>query len=74
MAAAPFGWSEYLNLAMELGARKDEASLRSAISRAYYYVYHLALERARSNGFTFVIGGYIHSYGEFSAKTQIRIA
>lgn len=57
MTAAPFGWSDYLNLAVELGARTDEASLRSAISRAYYYVYHLALERAQANGFKFVSGG-----------------
>ncbi len=57
MAAAPFDWSKYLELAGELGKRADEASLRSAISRAYYYVYHLALKRARANDFTFVTGG-----------------
>jgi uncharacterized protein (UPF0332 family) len=48
----PFDWSEYFRLASELGTRVDEASLRSAISRAYYYVYHLALERAENNSFT----------------------
>jgi hypothetical protein len=52
MAAAPFDWSQYLRLAQELGGRPDnEASLRSAISRAYYYVYHLALERAEANAY-----------------------
>lgn len=49
--AARFDWSTYLTLAEELGAREDEASLRSAISRAYYFVYHLALQRAEANDF-----------------------
>lgn len=57
MAAAQFDWSKYLELAEELGKRVDEASRRSAISRAYYYVYHLALERAEANDFIAVIGG-----------------
>ena len=48
---ASFDWSAYLTLAEELEMRVDEASLRSALSRAYYYVYHLALKRAEANGF-----------------------
>jgi hypothetical protein len=48
----PFDWSQYLALASELGARKEEACLRSSLSRAYYYVYHLALKRAQDNDFT----------------------
>jgi uncharacterized protein (UPF0332 family) len=32
----PFDWNQYLNLANELAQRSDEASLRSAVSRAYY--------------------------------------
>ena len=51
MPAVPFDWSEYLRLAGELGMRTDEASLRSAISRAYYFVYHLALARAQANAY-----------------------
>jgi uncharacterized protein (UPF0332 family) len=52
MAAAPIDWSEYLRLAEELGERRgDEAALRTSISRAYYYVYHLALKRAETNNF-----------------------
>lgn len=51
MAAQPFDWSGYLQLAEELAKRHDEASMRSALSRAYYYVYHLALQRAQLNGF-----------------------
>lgn len=49
--AAHFNWLDYLTLAEELSRRQDEASLRSAVSRAYYYVYHLALQRAKANDF-----------------------
>jgi uncharacterized protein (UPF0332 family) len=47
----PFDWSTYLMLAESLAQKSDEASLRSAISRAYYYVFHLGLERAKRNGY-----------------------
>jgi len=40
-----FDWSKYLELAVELQRRSDEASLRTAISRAYYFVYNSALSR-----------------------------
>jgi uncharacterized protein (UPF0332 family) len=61
MAAAPFDWSEYLGLAQELGERSgDEAALRSSISRAYYYVYHLALKRAETNNFRALKGEPTH--------------
>jgi hypothetical protein len=40
-----FDWSKYLDLATELQTRTDEASLRTAISRAYYFVYNTALSR-----------------------------
>ena len=49
MAGTPFPWSDYLVLADELAERTQESALRSAISRAYYYTYHLALARARTN-------------------------
>src|SRR5580700_10149869 len=51
MVAQPFDWTFYNTLATELAGRADEASHRSAISRAYYYVFHLALARALSNGY-----------------------
>jgi hypothetical protein len=57
MASPSFDWSGYLTLADELAKSEDEAALRSAISRAYYYVYHLALDRAEKNDFTPVLGG-----------------
>jgi hypothetical protein len=51
MSAPAFAWPSYLKLAEELANSTDEGSLRTAISRAYYYVYHLGLERAERNGF-----------------------
>jgi uncharacterized protein (UPF0332 family) len=44
-----FNWLEYLNLAEQLSRSADEASHRSAISRAYYFVYHVANSRAVAN-------------------------
>jgi|SRR5690242_6851275 len=60
MAARPFNWSEYFRLASELATQQDEASLRSALSRAYYYVYHLALQRAEANNFRAIQGEASH--------------
>src|SRR5258706_14082722 len=57
----PFDWSEYLTLADELGSRADEASLRSSLSRAYYYVYHFALKRAKDNNFKPLSGEGTHT-------------
>lgn len=60
MEGEPFDWSGYLKLARELGARNEEECLRSSLSRAYYYVYNLALARAKRNGFLSVEGGSTH--------------
>jgi uncharacterized protein (UPF0332 family) len=46
----PFDWTEYTRLAEELRMRGDEASLRSAISRAYYSVYHQARDYLLAEG------------------------
>jgi len=51
MAAAPFDWNEYLNLATTLSADADEASHRSAVSRAYYAAFHAATLHAKANGY-----------------------
>jgi hypothetical protein len=40
-----FDWNGYLDLALELQLRSDEASLRTAISRAYYFVFNAAQNR-----------------------------
>lgn len=60
MAPLPFDWSQYFRLADELARRPEESALRSALSRAYYYVYHLALQRAQANGFIIVSGEATH--------------
>lgn len=51
----PFAWADYLTLAATLAANiGDEASLRSAISRAYYAAYNLAVDRAGAHGVSIV--------------------
>jgi uncharacterized protein (UPF0332 family) len=42
----PFNWNDFLTLAAELAPKPDEASKRTAISRAYYCVFNLANARA----------------------------
>jgi uncharacterized protein (UPF0332 family) len=51
MATAPFDWNEYLNLASTLSANADEASQRTATSRAYYTAFHAATLHAKHNGY-----------------------
>ena len=51
MAAPPFNWTDYFTLAGALSANADEASQRSAISRAYYSVFHAATLHAKPNGY-----------------------
>jgi uncharacterized protein (UPF0332 family) len=72
MPSIAFDWAKYLTLAEELGRRTDEASLRSAISRAYYYVYHLALARAEANDFRRLAGESTHTqlWRIFSASPE----
>jgi uncharacterized protein (UPF0332 family) len=53
MAATPsFNWYDFLALAKSLSANADAASQRTAISRAYYSVFHAATLRGKSNGYT----------------------
>jgi uncharacterized protein (UPF0332 family) len=61
MAKQPFDWSEYFKLADELAKRTEESCRRSAMGRAYYYVYHLALARALANGLTVRPGEGTHT-------------
>ncbi len=51
MAPPPFNWNEYLNLATILSANGDEASQRTATSRAYYAAFHAATLHAKRNGY-----------------------
>jgi uncharacterized protein (UPF0332 family) len=47
----PFDWKEFLVLARALSKNPDEASLRSAVSRAYYCAFNIAMARAEENGY-----------------------
>jgi len=47
-----FDWNEYLKLAKTLGEKTDAASLRTAVSRAYYCIFNLGMIKARANGFS----------------------
>lgn len=49
----PFDWNEYHTLAQELLRGPGEARFRSSISRAYYFVYHIAKQRLLDNQFVF---------------------
>lgn len=47
----PFAWTDYLTLAWTMAMAPDDASRRSAISRAYYACYGVAADYALSRGF-----------------------
>ena len=51
MGAPSFNWIDYLTLARALSANADEASQRSAISRAYYSAFHAGTLHAKPNGY-----------------------
>jgi len=61
MADPSFDWADYFRLAQELAGRKEEACLRSSLSRAYYYVFNIALIRAERNGFVSLRNESTHS-------------
>lgn len=44
-----FNWSAYLQLATQLSGSPNEAEKRTAISRAYYYAFHVANDFLRAN-------------------------
>jgi hypothetical protein len=59
-----FDWEEYLTLANSLKGNADEASKRSAISRAYYCVFN------RARIFAIQRLGYIYREGEPSHQAM----
>jgi len=61
MATSPFDWIGYFELARDLAERDKEACQRSSVSRAYYYVYNIALARAERNGFKVIQGESTHA-------------
>jgi hypothetical protein len=58
----PFDWKDFLSLAQELARSTDEASKRTAISRAYYCVFNLAFARAESTGCSYPRGEGFHQW------------
>ena len=57
-----FDWNEFLSLARYLARSADEASKRTAISRAYYCAFNLAFERAESVGCRYPGGEGFHRW------------
>lgn len=47
-----FQWEKYLELARVLAGDQKEEKLRSAISRAYYYAFHMSQSFSESQGTT----------------------
>ncbi len=82
-----FDWIDFLELAIKLQASPDllgseEASYRTAVSRAYYAAFHLALAFATSKGYAPSHSGndhrgvpaYFRSGGGASGRLRMRIA
>jgi hypothetical protein len=55
-----FDWNRFLALAIELQKVPDEASLRTAISRAYYFVYNVARNRPAVSQYRFDLKAPAH--------------
>lgn len=58
----PFEWNDFLSLAQQLARSAEEASKRTAISRAYYCVFNLAFARAESVGCRYLPGEGYHRW------------
>jgi uncharacterized protein (UPF0332 family) len=58
----PFDWNDFLSLGQRLARSTDDASKRTAISRAYYCVFNLAFARAESAGCRYPRGEGYHQW------------
>lgn len=58
----PFDWNNYLVLADQLATSADQASKRTAISRAYYCVFNHAFARAESTAGPYPGGESFHNW------------
>ena len=69
----PFDWNDYLTLAEQLAIGADEASKRTAISRAYYFVFNLAFARAEWTAGPFPRVQSFHSWcwGKYRATPDL---
>ena len=47
---AKFAWIQYLDLADKLSTDENSASHRAAVSRAYYAIFNIILERLKQDG------------------------
>ena len=56
-----FNWSEFLVLAQELAQRREEAALRSAVSRAYYAAFGKARAFLEAEGVSFAADAGDHA-------------
>jgi len=73
MATQPFKWSEYQRVASELSTHADECYLRTSISRAYYYVFHLGRQRVLDNRFILLRSdAHKQVWEKFSASPDFR--
>lgn len=70
-----FDWTDYLTLARRLARERDEASQRSAISRAYYASYCTARNWLLSRGFVFPDHSqpHFHVWDEFQSQRQAHV-
>ena len=57
----PWQWSEFIDLARELAERSDEASQRTAISRAYYAAFGVARALLISEGHELADDNSVHA-------------
>lgn len=55
-----FEWADFLNVARELGSSEEEASLRTAVGRAYYSAFHAACRYVRNQGVNLPRHGAAH--------------
>lgn len=68
-----FDWNRYLDLARELLPKESEAAQRTAVSRAYYAVYHAARRLSPGEPFTTTHEQLWRSLKQNGAKGERRL-
>ena len=56
-----FAWTDFLELAKEISSRSDDAALRSALSRAYYAAFGMAIDALEAAGHSISRAAAAHS-------------
>lgn len=74
MPSQSFGFEKLLEVAEELARRSEEQYLRTAVGRAYYYIFHLARQRLKENRFPLIKGADSHRqvWEKFSGSPDSR--